>query len=344
MADDGVTIDLNTADVETLKKLPSVGRWLAKGIMEARPFASVDDLVRVNGIGPALVARLRPLVWVSEASDTAVETQQSAPPAEAEHEPLTAVARLGAPAEAGQPDEAAASELETIETAGQVEAPVEEAAHQPDAPITVEVEEALPREDVPQQEVPPAQAVQPVPTGQISSKEAAMMTRALGCRFALLSALLAAALGLVVSLGFLSNLNDGSLRYVSSSEMFQVRLEIEQLSTRVDTIAGDVEGLRKRVDNLDTLGQRVILQGETLEQLETAVLQLEEDTAAASTQMETLSQELEPIAAQVETLSQEVEPIAAQVEALETQSKQFQSFLQGLRDLMNGVFSLEEQE
>jgi hypothetical protein len=48
--------------------------------------------------------------------------------------------------------------------------------------------------------------------------------------------------------------------------------------------------------------------------------------------------------AQLETLSQQMEPIAADVDALEAQSEQFQNFLVGLRDLMSGVFSLEEQK
>jgi chromosome segregation ATPase len=112
--------------------------------------------------------------------------------------------------------------------------------------------------------------------------------------------------------------------------MFRVRQEIEQLRTRADTAAGEVEGLRKRVDNLDTLTQRVTVQGETLGQLEEAITQLEEGIAAASTQLE--------------TLAKQVEPIAAEVDALEAQSEQFQTFLAGLRDLMASVFSLEEQK
>ena len=60
------TIDLNSADIETLTTLPGVGPVLAARIVEYReshgPFPAVDSLGAVSGIGPATLARLRPLV------------------------------------------------------------------------------------------------------------------------------------------------------------------------------------------------------------------------------------------------------------------------------------------
>jgi competence ComEA-like helix-hairpin-helix protein len=56
-------IDVNRADEEVLQGLPGVGPALARRIVEARqnkPFRSIDDLVRVRGIGPATLSRLRP--------------------------------------------------------------------------------------------------------------------------------------------------------------------------------------------------------------------------------------------------------------------------------------------
>lgn len=61
-------LDLNRADTAALQALPGVGPALARRIVEARaesPFRSVDDLLKVRGIGPATLARLRPLVAVS---------------------------------------------------------------------------------------------------------------------------------------------------------------------------------------------------------------------------------------------------------------------------------------
>ncbi len=60
-------MDLNRADANELETLPRIGPAIAARIVKERverPFSSVDDLVRVRGIGAATVERLRPLVHV----------------------------------------------------------------------------------------------------------------------------------------------------------------------------------------------------------------------------------------------------------------------------------------
>ncbi len=61
-------INLNTATLEELESLPGVGPVLAQRIIEYRdqhgPFQSVDDLLNVDGIGPALLNKIRDLVEV----------------------------------------------------------------------------------------------------------------------------------------------------------------------------------------------------------------------------------------------------------------------------------------
>jgi competence ComEA-like helix-hairpin-helix protein len=61
-------IDLNRANGAELALLPGVGDRLADRIIDDRqrngPFASVDDLQRVPGMGPAIIERLRPHVVV----------------------------------------------------------------------------------------------------------------------------------------------------------------------------------------------------------------------------------------------------------------------------------------
>lgn len=58
-------VDLNRAPIDELERLPGVGRAIATRIVDARPFASVDDLVRVRGLRGARLARVRPLVTVA---------------------------------------------------------------------------------------------------------------------------------------------------------------------------------------------------------------------------------------------------------------------------------------
>jgi len=58
--DDGdPRLHLNEADADALARLPGIGPALAERIVAARPFATVDDLLRVRGIGPKTLAALR---------------------------------------------------------------------------------------------------------------------------------------------------------------------------------------------------------------------------------------------------------------------------------------------
>lgn len=57
-------VDLNAAPWQEIVLLPGVGETLAMRIIESResngPFADAADLLRVQGIGPATLDRLRP--------------------------------------------------------------------------------------------------------------------------------------------------------------------------------------------------------------------------------------------------------------------------------------------
>jgi competence protein ComEA len=61
-------VDLNTATAAELDTLPGVGPSTAAKIVADRtsngPFRSVDDLMRVSGIGPAKFDSLKDLVRV----------------------------------------------------------------------------------------------------------------------------------------------------------------------------------------------------------------------------------------------------------------------------------------
>ncbi len=61
-------IDINRANADELDRLPGIGPKTAKAIIEHRtrngPFASIDDLLAVRGIGPATLAEIRNWVKV----------------------------------------------------------------------------------------------------------------------------------------------------------------------------------------------------------------------------------------------------------------------------------------
>ena len=58
------TVDINTADAAALEALPGIGPSLAAAIVEHRrragPFASVDEMIEVSGIGPVKLEQIRP--------------------------------------------------------------------------------------------------------------------------------------------------------------------------------------------------------------------------------------------------------------------------------------------
>ena len=52
-------LPVNQASPEEIEALKGINRNVAKAIVESRPFDSVDDLIRVKGIGPKVLERLR---------------------------------------------------------------------------------------------------------------------------------------------------------------------------------------------------------------------------------------------------------------------------------------------
>lgn len=60
------TIDLNRAGLDGLQALPGIGAARAEAIILDRvrrgPFHAIEDLDRVDGLGPATIEALRPLV------------------------------------------------------------------------------------------------------------------------------------------------------------------------------------------------------------------------------------------------------------------------------------------
>ena len=57
-------INLNTATRGELMSIRGVGEVTANRIIEARPYAQVDDLLKVTGIGPATLTKLKPYLRV----------------------------------------------------------------------------------------------------------------------------------------------------------------------------------------------------------------------------------------------------------------------------------------
>jgi competence protein ComEA len=59
-----LVVNVNTATQQEIETLPGIDGEKAALIIAGRPYVTVDDLVRVYGIGPKTIERLRPFVKV----------------------------------------------------------------------------------------------------------------------------------------------------------------------------------------------------------------------------------------------------------------------------------------
>jgi competence protein ComEA len=64
-------IDINTADTAALESVPGIGKSLSQRIIAFRekngPFQSVDDLLKVQGVGEKSIQKLHPYLTVAKA-------------------------------------------------------------------------------------------------------------------------------------------------------------------------------------------------------------------------------------------------------------------------------------
>jgi len=66
----GIPIGLNTASVEELSFVPGLGSRLAKRLVHYRdkhgPFASLDSITAVRGIGQKTMEKIRPYIFIQQ--------------------------------------------------------------------------------------------------------------------------------------------------------------------------------------------------------------------------------------------------------------------------------------
>jgi competence protein ComEA len=62
------SVDLNTGTASELQSISGIGPVLAAKIIAGRPYKSVDDLLRVTGMGPKLLEKIRPYLVVNAPS------------------------------------------------------------------------------------------------------------------------------------------------------------------------------------------------------------------------------------------------------------------------------------
>ena len=58
------SVDINTATAGELQSVSGIGPVLATEIIKGRPYRKVDDLLRISGVGPKLLEKIRPALVV----------------------------------------------------------------------------------------------------------------------------------------------------------------------------------------------------------------------------------------------------------------------------------------
>ena len=72
-------ININTATREELMKLPLANEFLVDGIISGRPWDSIEDLIKLQGVGPMKIRRLQPAAFAGPISENTEESSSENP-------------------------------------------------------------------------------------------------------------------------------------------------------------------------------------------------------------------------------------------------------------------------
>ncbi len=316
-------IDFNTAELEQLIQVPGVGPKIAERIVASRPFDTLGDIQRVSGIGPSVFERIKPFVSLGSDNSRPGEVV-----AEDQEEELAELLEDRLEVE----DDAELAEIAGDELS-ELDATTEPADLDIEAPRSDdELEDALlgtmdfEAEDAEEADVP--EFAEPLMPDTVPAAPPAGMTRGQTFWLVVGSSFVAFALALVLSLAILAGINNGGLQFALPGEVTNLNVRLDGLLDQAQVLQSDLNGLRARMDNLETLGGRV-------DNVEAATTELGRELEATGQQITTLNEE-------AAALGQQIGAVGEQVSALEGENEQFRTFFGGLQELLNQVFAPAE--
>jgi hypothetical protein len=222
------TINLNTAKPDDLTTLPGVGTAMAKRIIAARPYDSIEALQQVSGVGPALFERLAPLVSLVDLEDEEeiiyLEATTDTPPAETE-EILEAV------------------DTPTEESLPEAAQPEEQEDEEPEAEPIPRDKAIIPVNEPEEKTSKPTEGPKPVTWGRVLLLSTAFSLGAF-------------VFAVLLTLGIIGTINNG-LRYASPSDLHFMSGQLDSLDSQIGVVLDDIENLRTRLDNLEAMSAQV---------------------------------------------------------------------------------------
>ena len=300
-------VNLNTAGVEELSRLPGIGAKLAGRIVEyrtkVRPFRETAEIIQVRGISAAMYEGIADLLTVGPAEPAPwVEMEAPLPPVE----PEVLVAEAG-PEMPELPIEAAAPAL-PVET----EAPVRMV--EPEAPAG-----AVPEPP----SAPPARQARPRPAPEPK--------RGIGWPALLIACLASAIVGAGLALLLLWAVN-GTLKFGPSDTVSALRTQLGQLDGRAGEFSAGLRQMQGRLDQIDR----------SMGEMDSRLNGIDGRLAAAQAGLNALNEEVTRVGGDVQAFQDRFRAIETQfkglaedLQAVRQSARRFDAFLTGLRELLN---------
>lgn len=169
-------------------------------------------------------------------------------------------------------------------------------------------------EKPPQVEAEAPQTPKPAPAPKARPQPASRM-QAFWLAFAAL--VFATFLGATLSLGILALVN-GGLSYARPYQVYELDRQIDSAIAQTEILSQDMDTLRARLDNLEGLSGRV---------------------GAVEKNMDGLRDDMDTALSSMDALSAQLENLDGEIAEMRVRTQRFQGFLEGLRELMGGLFS-----
>lgn len=331
-------VNINEASADELAEVSGIGPVLAQRIIDHRPYANLDDLTRVPGIGEKSIERLKPNLTVETStvpsdfqsfvdslregsvslieeetpSDSKqvedIETDESTPPHDRMFDPDEEYSEENSSLPAPFDLVEKFSPVETVEKP-EVETNVEDREE-------VEQKKILEKEKSPEEEKAHPSAKKE-PELQVSSVEASdsWVSRSQLIWSLVGTAVFSIILTILITLGILSATN-GGLKYATLAEANRMDNQINSLNDLTTGIQNDIKGIRTRLDALETVAGRV---------------------SALENRADTMEKDISTLKTSFAEMSDTIAAMQNEISLLKDEAQKSQGFRSGLLQLLMDI-------